>query len=127
MPAPLISLLMAEIAKQYVTVFEFQRRGEPQGIGLSADELMRAFPHAQGNRLFEVVCYEEQVGAVVGEVCDWNRSGCALHLKLHWRCPSCEMQQWGDLLPGTPNPCLWYSACQCIDKWLISYDQLNPA
>ena len=58
-------------------------------------------------------------------------SGFARRLKLHWVCPKCGKQDWGDLPADEPNPCLWFSNCPCVGKWIINYDmpdfQATPA
>ena len=114
---------MANISFQNVTVYELRRKGRPLAIGLSLDDLFSDCDLSHGTRLkCDVVQYVEQVGEIVGEVRDWNESDSPPQLKLHWRCPKCEAEQWGDFRADMLNPCLWYSECRCVGKWLISYN-----
>ena len=110
---------MAQIIRKLITVFEFRFRGHILATALSAQELRRECPRRLRAK---IVSHEESVGIIQGEVHDWNKGGGqARHLKLHWNCPQCGHHHWGDLIPGETNPCLWFSECKCIDKWLISY------
>lgn len=101
-----------------VMVWEISVRGNLQEISLSPDVFRRP---RRGH--FSITSHVEQVGEVRGEIFDWTAGGgWAKHLKLHWTCPGCGYQDWGDYLPETPNPCLWFGNCACVAKWLISYD-----
>lgn len=101
-----------------VMVWRISRRGTLEAIGLSPDEFQRP---RRGR--YSISSRVELVGEVRGQIYDWVAGGgWAKHLKLHWVCPKCGYEEWGDWLPGTPNPCLWFGNCGCVEKWLISYD-----
>ena len=109
---------MAELNLVQVTVWELRRRGRLQEIALAPEE----FERPRRGRV-SIRSHPALVGEVRGQISDWNAGGgYAKHLKLHWTCPACNFEDWGDWLPGTPNPCLWFGHCHCADKWLISYD-----
>jgi hypothetical protein len=102
-----------------VTVWKLSCRGRLSEIALSPD----IFERPRRGR-YSISSEIEQVGKITGQIYDWVAGGgWAKHLKLHWKCPECGYEDWGDWIPGTQNPCLWFGNCKCVDKWLISYDE----
>jgi thioredoxin len=101
-----------------VTVFTAYRDGRELGIDSNGEALIRTFKIEAGSARAQVSASEEAVGLVEGKVLTWSAGA----TKLHWVCPKCGLQQWGDWTPDVPNPCLWYSNCPCIDKWLIHWE-----
>ena len=113
---------MPELTLLPLTVWELRCRGRLRAIALTPDALRKP---RRGRSM--ILRHEEKVGAVRGEVHNWSAgSGFARRIKLHWVCPKCGKQEWGDLNADEPNPCLWFSGCPCVSKWLISYDADSP-
>ena len=111
-----------EISTTSVTVYEARRDGCPLGFELDRDSLIAAFKIRPDSRRTVVEVSEQVVGVVDGELVDWNAGHPGSpRVKLHWTCPRCGLQQWGDWSSAMPNPCLWGSDCPCIDKWLIHW------
>jgi hypothetical protein len=113
---------MSPILKKTVSVFTAYRDGLEEGFDLDRDTLLRTHKIRAGSTRAYVELSEEEVGVVEGRLHRWwvepgNPGG----TKLHWVCPQCGQEQWGDWDPEVPNPCLWYSNCPCIGKWLIQW------
>jgi thioredoxin len=116
------------ITTDMVRVFTVFRDGRPFAIDLDRDALIRNHGSDRAFGEDSVKASDERVGIVAGEIHKWwdepeNPGGA----KLHWKCPRCGLQQWGDWTIGTRNPCLWYSDCGCIDKWLIRWSEPSGA
>ncbi len=113
---------MSPIAKETVLVFTAYRDGLEEGIDLDRETLVRTHKIRPGSTRKYVRVSDEEVGVIVGRLLRWweepGRSG---GTKLHWACPQCGQEQWGDWNSKVPNPCLWYSNCLCVDKWLIHW------
>lgn len=110
------------IPTKTITVLKVFRNGREKGMGLDRDALVRDFRLKKGSSRAYIESSEEVVGIVEGEILKWwEEPGSSGGTKLHWVCPQCGLQQWGDWTVEVPNPCLWYSDCPCIDKWLVHW------
>lgn len=113
---------MPEVATQVIMVFVAFRDGREKGIDLEREALVRDHKIKDGSPRAFIRATEEAVGVIKGELFRWwQEPGNPGGIKLHWVCPRCGLEQWGDWRPEVPNPCLWYSDCRCIDKWLIHW------
>ena len=111
---------MPEIITKIITIFVAFRDGREQGIDLDRDALVHDFNIRDGSTRAHVRAAEEAVGVIEGELFAWwEEAGNPGGMKLHWVCPQCGLEQWGDWTSKEPNPCLWYSDCRCIGKRLI--------
>ena len=114
------TFLIRKIATKLVTVFTLFRNGHEKGINLERDALIHEHRIRENSARTQVRISEEVVGVVEGKLFKWcEQPGNPGGTKLHWVCPRCEREDWGDWTPNVPNPCLWYSNCPCIGKWLI--------
>jgi hypothetical protein len=112
-----------EITTRLITAFTAFHGGREKGIDLDRDTLVRDFKIKADSTRWQVKASEEFVGVVEGKLFKWwEEAGHPGGTKLHWVCPGCGREDWGDWTPGVSNPCLWYSNCPCIGKWLICRD-----
>ena len=113
---------MSRTELRTVTVYEASRDGRPLGFSLDHESLADEFKIRPTSRRATINAYDEEVGVVQGDLVDWNPEQLGNpRLKLHWICPQCGMQQWGDWSRLVSNPCLWGSDCDCVNKWLIHW------
>ena len=113
---------MPELVTKVVAIFTAFRDGREQGFEVDRDVLVRKFRMRGGSTRASVVESEDAVGVVDGRLFKWwEEPGNPGGTKLHWTCPRCGQHQWGDWRPEMPNPCVWYSDCPCIGKWMIDW------
>jgi hypothetical protein len=113
---------MPEISTRFITVFIAFRDGREKGIDIDCDALARSFKIRANSTRWQVRTSEEAVGVIEGKLFKWwEEPGNPGGTKLHWVCPRCGREDWGDWTPEVSNPCLWYSNCSCIGKWLIHW------
>ena len=113
---------MSGIVRKTVLVFTAFRDGRETGIDLDRDALVREHKIRAGSSRACVKAADETVGVIEGHLHRWwFQPGNPGGTKLHWECPQCGLEQWGDWNPAVTNPCLWYSDCRCVGKWLISW------
>jgi hypothetical protein len=105
-----------------IVVYEAFRDGKPLGIDLDPRVLTKRFKLRPRSSRSIVKEGSQAVGLAFGEVIDWDACGGSGGRKIHWICPRCGKKQWGDWSSDVTNPCLWYSDCNCVDKWLITWN-----
>jgi hypothetical protein len=115
---------MPEINTRRITIFTAFHGGREKAIALDRDDLVRGFKIKANSTRWRIETSEEVVGVVEGKLWKWwQEPGNPGGTKLHWACPVCGKEDWGDWTPEVSNPCLACSVCPCIDKWLIYRDE----
>jgi hypothetical protein len=118
---------MGELTTETIEIFHLSQNGCEVAFGRSELEVRAHIKNEKSG--YEITSSEHQIATADGTVYDWSiRGGHSFNLKLHWNCPKCGVQHWGDFVSDVANPYFTTSdTCNCVGYWLIRWEPLQAA